>query len=573
MGTYDAISSAPKERAVTSVKRQVSLCGATLLVHIAIFYAVIALHQPPRAVATDAPLTEFSSGRAMQHLRMIAQTPHPVGSPAHDSVHNYIVSTLSELKLTPEVQSVDLRPSGSDAVTIRNILARLGGEDPDGRVVMLMAHYDSVPQSYGASDDGAGVVVLLETLRALISGSPLKKDIIALFTDGEELGQLGATAFIQQRQNVNSVGPILNFEARGSRGPAFMFETSARNGILIREFARAAPSPFSSSVGQIMYEASPNNTDLTVFKRVGYSGLNFAFIDAAYNYHTTDDSLETIDERSVQHHGSYALALARHFGNLKLESFQAEDVVYFDLLGKAVIFYSKTMAQGLTICNMILFAGIAIYAFKRRRLTPGGVALGALAFVMGFIATAIIVTLAQEVLNLKHGSRGVILNDYLYFICFIALTVSVVSSLYLYFKKWASSEDLSFGTLLIQLIVLGIVTAYLPGASYALAWPSLFVLLWVAFRISPVGRNANEVVQFVSLWVYALPTVTLLLWTTLGIFQGVSLNYPVTLVMVVTLFLGFLLPVLNFLAHPYKWLLPSLSVLAAVVALALAVAK
>ena len=51
-----------------------------------------------------------------------------------------------------------------------------------------MAHYDSVPFGPGAADDGAGVVTLLETARALKAGPPLKNDVIFLFTDGEEAG-------------------------------------------------------------------------------------------------------------------------------------------------------------------------------------------------------------------------------------------------------------------------------------------------------------------------------------------------------------------------------------------------
>jgi hypothetical protein len=45
---------------------------------------------------------------------------------------------------------------------------------------MLVAHYDSVPRGPGASDDGHGVAVLLETLRALKSAAPLRNDVIFL---------------------------------------------------------------------------------------------------------------------------------------------------------------------------------------------------------------------------------------------------------------------------------------------------------------------------------------------------------------------------------------------------------
>ena len=71
---------------------------------------------------------------------------------------------------------------------------------------------------------------MLETLRALKSSPPLKNDTVFLFTDGEEVGLLGATAFVKEHPWAKDIGVALNFEARGSSGPSFMFETSDGNG-------------------------------------------------------------------------------------------------------------------------------------------------------------------------------------------------------------------------------------------------------------------------------------------------------------------------------------------------------
>ena len=45
----------------------------------------------------------------------------------------------------------------------------------------------------------------------------------------------------------------------------------------------------------------PMYTDFSVFKRAGYSGLNFAFIDGLVHYHTLMDSYENLDHGSLQH--------------------------------------------------------------------------------------------------------------------------------------------------------------------------------------------------------------------------------------------------------------------------------
>ena len=101
------------------------------------------------------------------------------------------------------------------------------GQGPSGKkALMLCAHYDSVPTGPGASDNAAGVAVVLETLRALKAGPPLERDVIALFPDGEENGFHGSRLFVDEHPWAKDVSVVLNFDARGNSGPSIMFETS-----------------------------------------------------------------------------------------------------------------------------------------------------------------------------------------------------------------------------------------------------------------------------------------------------------------------------------------------------------
>ena len=165
---------------------------------------------------------------------------------------------------------------------------------------------------------------------------------------------------------------VLNFEARGSEGPALMFETSDGNGWLIKELARAGAPTRTNSILYEAYRRLPNETDMTMFKRAGYPGLNFAYIDGAARYHTQTDSLDQLDQRSLQHQGSYALALARHYGNLDLTNTKASNAVYFDLLGLTLIHYPTSWVTPLTIVTLLLFVVVAFVGLKKGRLTLAG---------------------------------------------------------------------------------------------------------------------------------------------------------------------------------------------------------
>ena len=145
----------------------------------------------------------------MTYVKVIAQKPHPAGSAEHKAIRDYLLNELSRTGLSPTVQkTVVLRPTPGTPFhvgTVENVVARLEGTN-NSKAVVLIGHYDSVPTSPGASDDGSAVAAMLETLRALRAGERLKNDVIFLFTDAEEVGLMGARAFINEHPWAKDIG-------------------------------------------------------------------------------------------------------------------------------------------------------------------------------------------------------------------------------------------------------------------------------------------------------------------------------------------------------------------------------
>jgi Zn-dependent M28 family amino/carboxypeptidase len=75
----------------------------------------------------------------------------------------------------------------------RNLSVEIGGGD---RVVVLIAHHDAVPGSPGANDNAASVGILLHLLPRLKVPPSLR--VRLLFTAAEELGYLGARAYVRE---------------------------------------------------------------------------------------------------------------------------------------------------------------------------------------------------------------------------------------------------------------------------------------------------------------------------------------------------------------------------------------
>ena len=76
---------------------------AVLLMLLAIYWSFSAII-PSNISSIDAPDEEFSTQRALIHLKEISKTPHYLGSDAHAKVRAYLIKSLQELGLETQTQ-------------------------------------------------------------------------------------------------------------------------------------------------------------------------------------------------------------------------------------------------------------------------------------------------------------------------------------------------------------------------------------------------------------------------------------------------------------------------------------
>src|SRR5580692_3225947 len=126
----------------------------------------------PQALGSDAPATVFSQARADAVLGRVLgpEQPHPVGSAEAASVRGRILKELAAMGVPAREESQmscvsEARWHQVNCATVTNIVADVW--PGSGKSILLMAHSDSVAAGPGAGDDGSGVAVLLESIRAL----------------------------------------------------------------------------------------------------------------------------------------------------------------------------------------------------------------------------------------------------------------------------------------------------------------------------------------------------------------------------------------------------------------------
>ncbi len=579
-----------------------SISVFTLIVGVVIvgFY----LNRPPRIISENAPLDEFSAVRAIKHMKHIADKPHYIGTDEHLKVRNYIIDELKRLGTQPELQIAEVYyPKSYIAATVGNIIAKLPGKE-NGKSVLLVGHYDSVENSYGASDDGSAVVTMLETLRLLLNKAPFKNDIIFLFSDGEEIGLLGAKAFIEQHQLAKNIGIVLNFEASGTSGQSMMFETSVDNNWIISEFAKAVPYPIANSVSYEIYRNMPNDTDLTPFKENGIRGLNFAYIDNRFDYHTGGDNINNTSLESIQHHGSYAVALAQHFGNIDLNNLEKGDAVYFNTIGSGFVHYSYKWIIPFLILTCLVLLVLLVIGFRNKIIRPIRLLFGFFAFIIHLAIIPSIVTclyfilikyypendfmllfynqkillfgfvclaVAFSFLYFKLLMRGIKIWHVLVFLIsmiilllwsgqinlitgFIAVGVSVI--IWLLFRKPTNVWELSMGSFVGWTIIMITVSIMLPGVSYLFTWPLLFSTIpggLYFLKRNPVEYSFTQTGLFL---IFALPA---LLWfsnLTLLFLIAMGLKMAGAAVLFTVLCLSLLIPHIEIITRVKPWLVP-----------------
>jgi len=457
----------------------------TLVILMALGWATSSNRRLPAPIPANRSDTLFSSARAMSQLVEIARLPHPPGSPEHDRVRAYLVERLRSLGLDPQIQtvtSVIREPQMVRAATVRNIVARVPGTASTGAVA-LTAHYDAAPLSPGAGDDGVGIAALLETVRAVVAGEPLRNDLIVLITDGEELGLLGTRSFVEHHPWMSEIALVMSVEMRGVSGPSLTVETGPENGHLIQAIAAANPRPAGTSLSRELSHFDPFGLDLTPFLEKGVRGINFTALGGRASHRQVTDRAEKVSEKTLQHHGLQLLAMTREFGDRDLarqSDFVSPEQVYFSLPLVGLVHYP---VGWIPFISLGLIAGWVLVGLVLR--FRGGSYQGALA---GLLMGAILVSGSAgvgwgmfEVVRGFHPEYGLLesafYRDGIHLLALVALAVALVTSGYGFARRKFGVGELFLGALTIPLGMAIWLGFRAPFGAMTLQWPVALSLL------------------------------------------------------------------------------------------------
>jgi aminopeptidase YwaD len=154
-----------------------------------------------------------SPDRLAAHLQEVVRERDPYGAPVgHAYVQAYVTQQFTRYGV------VTAHEFGHLGRTHQNLVLDLPGQTDRG-LVLVGAHYDAVPGSPGADDNGSALAVLLELARAF-STTPARRPIRLIAFDLEESDRAGSRAYAEDlRRRGESLALMISLEMLGYRDP------------------------------------------------------------------------------------------------------------------------------------------------------------------------------------------------------------------------------------------------------------------------------------------------------------------------------------------------------------------
>lgn len=254
----------------------------------------------------------------------------PIGVPTLGLApeHYARIARLLEAKTDVELE-IDLRTQFHEQdLNAYNTIAEIPGTDKKGEVVMLGGHLDSWHTGTGATDNAAGVAVMMEAVRILkaIGIAPKRTIRIALWS-GEEQGLLGSRAYVEQHlaKRAEPKDPEqakLPLSMRTEKGELTIKPEHAKisayfnvdngtgklRGIYAQENAAVAPlfsawlQPLEDLGATTVTMRNTGSTDHVPFDEAGIPGFQFIQDEVEYEtrtHHTNWDTYERLQREDL----------------------------------------------------------------------------------------------------------------------------------------------------------------------------------------------------------------------------------------------------------------------------------
>ncbi len=232
------------------------------------------------------------------------------------SLPEMVISTEDYLKLQRMIEdkkNVSLQMDVqnkfyTDDLTGYNEIAEIPGTDPKlkDQVVMLGGHLDSWHSGTGATDNGAGCIVMMEAVRILqaLHVQPKRTIRIALW-GGEEEGLLGSFGYVKKhfgdpkdmnlKPEQKNVSVYFNLDNGSGKIRGIFLQNNEK----VRDIFKAWMEPFADMGATGITSSNTGSTDHLSFDAVGIPAFQFIQDPLEYETRTHHSNMDVYDHLSM----------------------------------------------------------------------------------------------------------------------------------------------------------------------------------------------------------------------------------------------------------------------------------
>ena len=227
---------------------------------------------------------------------LVAFGPRATGTNACHQAGDYIYDEFESYGL--EARYDDWSYGGYSGNNIEGTLPGIDGTSDE--IYIICAHYDSVPGSPGADDDGSGTAAVLAAAN-LMSQYDFNHTIRFVAFDGEEQGLLGSHEYVEEAYgNGDNIEAVLNGDMIG-------YATNPTEASMIKIYENSASSwitDFTEEVSQnyeeyfgltVVPSGSSYGSDHASFWQFNYHAIFYHEYKFNDYYHSPQDIIENMD--------------------------------------------------------------------------------------------------------------------------------------------------------------------------------------------------------------------------------------------------------------------------------------
>ena len=184
-------------------------------------------------------------------------------------------------------------------VPVYNVIGRIPGTELPDEYVILSAHYDSWDGSSGATDNGSGSVLMLETMRVLSEAYPRpRRTILIALWSGEEQGLNGSRAFVEDHPDiVEGIQAVFNQDNGTGRVTRISAQGLVDAGGELAEWVSQLPEEVKSYI-ELELPGNPGGggSDYASFVCAGAPAFPLSALSWDYSSHTWHTNRDTYDK-------------------------------------------------------------------------------------------------------------------------------------------------------------------------------------------------------------------------------------------------------------------------------------